>query len=103
MYRKENPLPPHIVRDRDRVTILTLDILRERGLTQSHPLYTEVENMPHFDQENGQHTLIIEWPDGITSMFSAVDPVSIDDLFPGYLEDAYSNSFYEGKRTFWLG
>jgi hypothetical protein len=83
--------------------LLTIDILKAKGLTQSDYMYYEVESTLFEAEKNNRHMIAVAWPDNTYCFFSSSEPITLEDLFPAQLKTAYQNKVSDHQLIYSLG
>lgn len=86
-----------------QASLLTIEILKAQGLTESDYKYYSIENTLFEASKNNQHVITVGWPDGVYCFFSSSEPLTLDNLFNPLLITAYHNSLSQNKHDNWLG
>lgn len=86
-----------------QASLLTIEVVKAKGLTQSDYMYSEIENTLFQAKQSNQHVITIGWPDGIYCFISSTSPIELQDLAPEQLKAAYRQSYYDSNRTYDLG
>lgn len=87
---------------KNSASFISLELLQSKGLTKSDFLYSSIQKVLIEALTKGLYSLPISWPDGVFSVFTSDEPLSLEDLQPGQLKGAYHKSRTEGNYHYHL-
>lgn len=86
-----------------QASLLTLEVLKAKGLTQSDYMYSEIESTLFEAKQSNQHLITIGWPDYVYCFITSTSPIELNQLAPEQIKAAYRQSYYDSNRFYDLG